>query len=463
MASIKERNGHYCVIYSYTNDKGKRKQKWETFNTKAEAKRRKLEIELDFQKGTFVLPTCTTVKELMKDYVALYGKEKWALSTYQGNVSLIKNYINPIIGDMKLSEVNTRFIESYYQQLLKTPAAANPMTGRPNNKLVSASTVRDAHKLLRNAFQQAVKWELMEKNPCINANTPKYKSKKREIWTADVLIHALEVCEDERLKLAINLSFACSLRLGELLGLTWDCIDITDEAIEAGRPYLYINKESQRVSKDALKTLDGKDVLLIFPQESRYNKTVRLLKTPKTESSVRKIFLPKSVALMLQDWKSQQDDMIEILGDEYQNYNLVFCSSFGLSVEGATLRSGLKKLIKDHNLPPVVFHSFRHSSVTYKLKLNGGDIKAVQGDSGHSQATMVSEVYSHIIDDDRRRNAELFENAFYKKKNLNPSMHEEEEPKAVTMPEGVDQEMLAKVLSNPEMLNLLTALAKSMN
>lgn len=256
MASIKERNGHYCVIYSYTNDKGKRKQKWETFNTKAEAKRRKLEIELDFQKGTFVLPTCTTVKELMKDYVALYGKEKWALSTYQGNVSLIKNYINPIIGDMKLSEVNTRFMESYYQQLLKTPAAANPMTGRPNNKLVSASTVRDAHKLLRNAFQQAVKWELMEKNPCINANTPKYKSKKRDIWTADVLIHALEVCEDERLKLAINLSFACSLRIGELLGLTWDCIDISDEAIEAGRPYLYINKESQRVSKDALKTLD---------------------------------------------------------------------------------------------------------------------------------------------------------------------------------------------------------------
>ena len=48
----------------------------------------------------------------------------------------------------------------------------------------------------------------------------------------------------------------------------------------------------------------------------------------------------------------------------------------------------------------------RHSSVTYKLKLNGGDIKAVQGDSGHSQVDMVTDVYSHIIDEDRRRNAE---------------------------------------------------------
>lgn len=54
-------------------------------------------------------------------------------------------------------------------------------------------------------------------------------------------------------------------------------------------------------------------------------------------------------------------------------------------------------------------------SVTYKLKLNKGDIKAVQGDSGHSQTDMVTDVYSHIIDEDRKKNAELFEDAFYKK------------------------------------------------
>ena len=54
-------------------------------------------------------------------------------------------------------------------------------------------------------------------------------------------------------------------------------------------------------------------------------------------------------------------------------------------------------------------------SVTYKLKLNKGDIKAVHGDSGHSQTDMVTDVYSHIIDEDRKKNAELFEDAFYKK------------------------------------------------
>ena len=111
------------MIYSYTDPDGKRKQKWETYATKAEAKKRKKEIEYKEEMGSMVIPQCKTMKELLDEYVALYGKDNWALSTYDGNVSLINNYILPIIGDVKLAEINTRFIEKYYQKLLKTPAA----------------------------------------------------------------------------------------------------------------------------------------------------------------------------------------------------------------------------------------------------------------------------------------------------------------------------------------------------
>ncbi|BFK09756.1 hypothetical protein F120042H4_26860 [Faecalimonas umbilicata] len=104
----------------------------------------------------------------------------------------------------------------------------------------------------------------------------------------------------------------------------------------------------------------------------------------------------------------------------------------------------------------------RHTSVTYELKLNGGDIKAVQGDSGHSQINMVTDVYSHIIDEDRRKNAELFEQAFYEKKNLNPQLREIQTVPTTAIPEGVDPELLMKVLANPEMAALLTSLAKTM-
>jgi hypothetical protein len=70
-------------------------------------------------------------------------------------------------------------------------------------------------------------------------------------------------------------------------------------------------------------------------------------------------------------------------------------------------------MIKKNNLRKVVFHSLRHTSITYKLKLNGGDVKAVQGDSGHAQTSMVTDVYSHILDEGRRKNAQEIEAAFY--------------------------------------------------
>lgn len=82
------------------------------------------------------------------------------------------------------------------------------------------------------------------------------------------------------------------------------------------------------------------------------------------------------------------------------------------------INRGLKKLIKNHNLPDVVFHSFRHTSITYKLKWNDDDMKSVQNDSGHARMDMVADVYSHIIDEDRRFNAQKFEEQFYNAKGL---------------------------------------------
>lgn len=177
MASIKKRGNKFCVIYHYNDSEGKRRQKWETYDTKAEAKKRAKEIEYRAEMGIISVPKCKLLKELIEEYIVLYGKDKWALSTYEGNVGLIRNYIIPIIGDTKLSEINTRFMEKYYQTLLKTPAVINPIFGKRLNETVGTSTIRDIHKLLRSAFDQAVKWELMEKNPCIHATVPKHQNK----------------------------------------------------------------------------------------------------------------------------------------------------------------------------------------------------------------------------------------------------------------------------------------------
>lgn len=466
MATIRERNGKYCVIYNYIDDNRKRRQKWETYKTKAEALRRKREIEFKKSEGSFIIPQCNTMKDLLKEYVELYGKDKWSVSTYGSNTALIRNYILPMIGNTALGEVNTRFLEKYYQKLLNTTAVRKQAFGKKQkngqNKCVSTSTVRDIHKLLRNCLEQAVKWELIDKNPAVHATVPKHKQEKRDIWTAETLMRALDACDDKVLALALNLSFAGSLRMGELLGLTWDCVDVSEESVRDGMGNIYINKELQRVTKESLKNLDGKDILFVFPEESKRCTTVRVLKTPKTESSVRKVFLPASVAAMLQEHKKEQEELQAVVGTEYHDYNLVMATSFGMPQGDNVIRNKLKRLIREHDLPDVVFHSIRHTSVTYKLKLNGGDIKSVQGDSGHSQVNMVTDVYSHIIDEDRKRNAQLFEDAFYGRKNLDPKMHEDHEARTVNVPEDVDADLLANVLTNPEMKALLISLAKAM-
>lgn len=105
----------------------------------------------------------------------------------------------------------------------------------------------------------------MAKNPAANAMIPHVEHAQREIWTAETLFKALELCDDPRLALALNLSFCCSLRMGEMLGLTWDCIDITEENMDQGTASVYVNKELQRVNRKALDELEEKDVLVKFP------------------------------------------------------------------------------------------------------------------------------------------------------------------------------------------------------
>ena len=420
MATIICKRNKFNVVYSYYDEAGKRHQKWEAFPTMPEAKQRKSEIEYKQQLGSFTIPTCNTLNELLKEYVSLYGKTKWAINGYSSNTGLIRHYIAPKLGELRLKEITPRVLEMFYQGLLKTPAMPlmTDKKYRQTGKFVQPPTIRKIHNLLHSAFNQAEKWELIEKNPAKFATLPKYEMQERDIWDSQTLFHAIDCCEDERLKLCLNLAFSCSLRIGELLGLTWDCVDISEESIAAGKAHIVVNKQLQRVNKRSMEATDSKDVLTTFPEIGLQNKNVLILQKPKTRASIRKIFLPKTVAENLAKWKMEQDLLIEQLGAEYHDY---------------------------------------------KLKLNGGDIKAVQGDSGHAQATMVTDQYSHILDESRRNNAQLFEQAFYGGKGV--KIVPEAQDKAVeeqVQQAGLNSEVLLKIFSNPDMVAMLKMLAKTL-
>lgn len=117
------------------------------------------------------------------------------MSTYAGNMSIINNYIIPTIGSTKLDSVNNHFIEKYYQKLLETPAVKSTRN-MDESGMVTTATIREIHKILRSCFRQAMKWGIMEKNPAVDATVPKHKKQECEIWTAEMLMQAIEACDN---------------------------------------------------------------------------------------------------------------------------------------------------------------------------------------------------------------------------------------------------------------------------
>ena len=254
MASIIKRKKNYSIVYNYTDENGETRQKWETRTSYQDALKRKAEVENQQFTGTFLPPSNQTIAEFLLDFVSLYGVKKWGVSMYDSQNSLIANYINPIIGDMKVQDVTPRVVDKYIQTLQKTPAV-NTRTHHAKTDLVTNATIEKIIKLLRCAFKQAVRWELIAKNPFDNVVLPKTEYKKRDIWTADMIRTALDQCTDSKLYVAMNLSFACSLRMGEILGLTWNNVHISDDDIADDNAYVFIDKELARASKRAIEML----------------------------------------------------------------------------------------------------------------------------------------------------------------------------------------------------------------
>lgn len=454
MASIIKRKKNYSVIYNYTTEDGQTKQKWETVGSYQDAMKRKAEVENQQQTGVFLPPQSQTVAELMSDFVTLYGEKKWSVSTYDGQTGLIKNYIVPIIGELKVQDITSRVADKYVQTLQKTPAVDGHYR-KAKTEYVANATIEKIIKLMRCAFKQAVRWEIISKNPFDNVVLPKVETKKRDIWTPDMIKLALDRCEDDKLFIAMNLAFACSLRIGEILGLTWDNVHISDAEIAADDAYVYVDKELTRASKRAIETLQGSDIYHVFKPLFANTSTRIILKKPKTDSSIRKVWLPKTLAYILREWKRSQDELKGFLGDEYQDFNLVLALANGRPCEDRVILKSFNRLREVAELPKVVFHSLRHSSTTYKLKLNHGDLKATQGDTGHAQIDMITDVYAHILDDDRRVNAQRFEDAFYKLSN--PDLKTAGQPKQ-EQPAVDVAALLEQLQKSPELLSALADL-----
>lgn len=160
-----------------------------------------------------------TVHEYLEDFVRLYGESKWGVSTYDSNTRLIRYYIDPLIGDVQIQAITPILVDRFYHQLKKTKAVETKHH-KPRTEFITPQTIDKIQKLLRCAFQRAVIWKLIPKNPFNTAMLPKVTYRKRDIWNVETIRTALDQYSDGKLYIAMNLAFACSLRVGEILGLT---------------------------------------------------------------------------------------------------------------------------------------------------------------------------------------------------------------------------------------------------
>ena len=244
---------------------------------------------------------------------------------------------------------------------------------------------------------------------------------------------------------AIQLAFACCMRGGEVGGTQWERFSRSDQV-------LYIDRVIDRVDKKLIEKLPKMDILFRFPNLYPGTRTVIVLKQPKTEGSIRTVYIPETVAKKLEKLREMQMKLKLELGDDgYMDYGLIICQANGRPIMTEHLNKRFKEVLIGLNDPTinvdnVVFHSLRHTSTGVKLRLSKGDLKAVQGDGGWNSPDMVTKRYAHILDEDRRRLADEMEQSFYKGS---------AEGTPVAAPPALDAEALASLLANnPELLKM---------
>lgn len=393
----------------------------ERFESEKEALLRCAEIELAKSKGTLTPPVLRerpiirSMSELLDEFVESYGTTHWGESYLSLAKHRIDDYIKPFLGDYMVRDITAEVLDVYYSKLLTSPAVH--MKGHKKTGTVSFSVMEKCHTLIRTALNMAVRWGYISSNPAMFISLPKpATTNTRNVWSPEDALRALAACDkDPVLKLCIQLSIACSMRIGEILGLQWKDVHITCDSVLSNESYLEVRQELKRCSKESLRQLDEKhrcDVYLEFPSKKEA-KSVLTLKKPKTESSIRRIYIPDSIAIALKETQVKQHFRKSSCHGLYQDYDLVIAQNDGKPVELRVIDKAFAKLIKENDLPEVVFHSLRHLSASLKLQYSGGDVKAVQGDTGHSQAKMVMQVYSHTFNQNRKRMAGLMESQFF--------------------------------------------------
>ncbi len=348
---------------------GNRKRKIERFNgTKSEAVIREAELKKQYYHiGNVSNISDLTFEEFSQIFMAKYCANI-GLITKDGYEKSLKRIL-PIIGKIKLNKITPLILDNLYLKL---------KIGEKGQEL-GYHSMYSFYKLINVMLNQAIKWELLDKNPNLKANKPKREKKERNYYDLEQAQKLITCLEKENIKYRalITLALDSGARRSEICALRWTDIDFKTNTI--------------KITK-SLKVVKG------VVDEA----------TTKTDSSKREIIISNTTMEILKEYKEWQDSIIAKKGKSWNNENRVFTSKDGNYIYPTTCDHTIKKIVKKYNLAPISFHELRHTSASI-LIYKGINPKAVSERLGHASTDITMEIYSHVFDVTKKASANIFD------------------------------------------------------
>ncbi|AZR74809.1 hypothetical protein BBF96_03235 [Anoxybacter fermentans] len=372
MAHVEKRGKNsYRIIISLGKDPvtGKYRYYRETIKAKnkREAEKKAIEIEARILKGDYIKPDNITVEEYLNQWLenSSFNLKETTLNNYK---IIINAHIIPELGKISLQKLQPIHIQNYILKKLKS--------GRRDGKGgLSNRSVRYHYTILREALDAAVKLQLIDKNPAVAIEPPKVEKKEMKALNQKEIDKLLETAlemYDYTTYAIIFIAIYTGMRRGEILGLSWDHVDLDDASL--------------RVEQTLLKGPEGSK-----------------LYTPKTEQSRRTIFLTKTTVEVLEKLKKEQAINKLKLGPAYNNeYNLVFVNADGSIITPDAFKNRFTRIRKKAGLNNIRFHDLRHTHATMMLQAGISHKEAAER-LGHSTITTTVDLYTHVTEPLKRR------------------------------------------------------------
>lgn len=359
-----------------TDDKGKLIRKQFTGKTQQDVKNKLQEYKKQMLMGV-LNEGKLTVSDWFYSWLFDYRKQDLKPKSFQRYHGIYKNYIeNTDFGNIKLNDLRTTHLQRHYKKLLDNGA--------------TPTTIRQINTNLKTCLNEAERQGYIQKNWCKLVTLPKKENNKEvKVLTKQEQEKFLEAIKGHELELLYIVALGTGLRIGEILGLKWSDIDFKNNE-------LHVNRSLQKAA-----IYENDKIVRYEVQET----------TPKTKNSLRTIPVPQNIIKKLIAHKKEQNELILLLQEEYDNKNYVFCNKLGKTIEDKRPGRNLKTILTAIGIEPIKFHALRHTYAT-RLFEAGIPPKTVQHLMGHSDIDTTMNIYTHVMKEQKLEAIEKINSIF---------------------------------------------------